>query len=97
MLANSFENAINACKEIPEGRKRAISVTGKHHGNQYFIETANTCKDEVLLDPVSGLPQRGSGKGHGIGTQSILYFAQKHSAILGYEYKDNWLHMRLLI
>jgi len=96
-LSNALENAVNACKKIQEGHPRVIKVFGMYHGNQYFIEVANTTYHEVVIDAETGLPHRHPNTGVGFGTQSIQYFIKKNNAQMTYEYKDGWLRMRLLI
>jgi len=95
-LANIMDNAVNACNEVPEDKKRGIIVSGCRKGEQYFVEVANTCAGEVAIDPDTELPLRPDGE-HGFGSQSIAYFAQKYDASLQYKYHDNWFFVRLLI
>jgi len=94
-LSNALENAVNACKKIPDVGNRKISVIGNLHGSQYFIEVANTFHGEILFDTENRIPRREYG--NGFGTQSILYFAQKYDALLEYEVENGWLKLQLLI
>ena len=95
-IANALENALNACKKIPPDGGRVIKITGTQQGRQYFIEVANTYVGKILFDPITELPL-GKEEGHGFGTQSIAFFAQKYEGVLQYECEDHWLRMRLLI
>jgi len=95
-LSNSLENAVNACKKMPEGEQRAIKVIGVQYEKHYLIEISNTCPYAVEFDPDTGLPHS-SEDGGGFGTQSIAYFAEMNNAHLQLEYKDGWYLMRLLL
>jgi len=95
-ISNALENAVNACKKIAEGENRVIKMIGNWRGEQYFIELANTYTGEVDFDPATGIPVS-HREGHGFGSQSIAYFAQKHDAVLQYKHEDGWFRMRLLI
>jgi sensor histidine kinase regulating citrate/malate metabolism len=98
VLANALENAVKACKLLADNR--VIKVDGQPRGTQYFLEIANTYAGEVTIDPDSGLPSgpaADDGKEHGLGTQSIAFFAHKHGAVLQYQVENGWFRVRLLI
>lgn len=96
VVANALENAVHACEKVPDGEKRAIRVDGRKQGKQYFLEIANTCAGEIIFDPNTGLPVSGMAN-HGVGSQSIAFFARKYSAELEYTQIKNWFHLRLLL
>ena len=70
------------------------AITAKH---TFFTIILNTGKALAnLRNDYSGLP--GSDEdGHGIGSQSIAFFARKYNAKLEYSHKDDWFRLRLLI
>lgn len=94
VLANAMENAVNACKKLPEGQRR-ITVHGSLHGKQYFVEITNTC-GTVLFDPQTGLPVS-TREDHGYGMQSMAIFAEKSNAILRFFVENHVFHMQLLM
>jgi len=96
VLANALENAIEACKRLPDGAPRTIRMDGRLRGKQYFLELVNTCDGEISFHPDTGIPVSHED-GHGAGSQSIAYFAEKYNAVLQYQLKNNWFHLRLLI
>ena len=96
VLSNALENAVKACKKLPDGEPRVIRLDGHKRGGQFFLEIANTYAGEITFDSDSGLPLSKT-KGHGLGSQSIAFFAQKHGAELEYSAKDNWFHFRILL
>lgn len=101
VLANALENAVNACRLMPEDAPRVIRLDGRRRGAQYFVEIANTfLPDTVIIDSETGLPRSHpseSGDGHGLGCQSIAYFARKYNAPLQFQIENGWFHMRMLL
>jgi hypothetical protein len=86
-----------------EKKPRVIRVDGQQRGAQFFLEIANTFEKEVILDPDTGLPSgleddtEDDGREHGLGSQSIDFFAKKHKAVLQYQIENGWFRLRLLI
>jgi sensor histidine kinase regulating citrate/malate metabolism len=99
VLANALENAVRACKMIEDAPK-IIRVNGRQSGAQFFLEIANTYTGEVYISPDTGLPTgpvADDGKEHGLGSQSIAFFAEKHGAVLQYHIENGWFRLRLLV
>jgi signal transduction histidine kinase len=102
VLANALENAVTACESAHE---KTIRIDGQQRGAQFFLEIANTYGGEVVLDEETGLPTSASlspdggehSGEHGLGTQSIAFFAQKHEALLQYHIQAPWFRLRLLM
>lgn len=94
VFANAIENAINACKKIPDTSERKIRITCLD-SPQFVLEVANTHTESVVFDK-AGIPLS-TKKGHGYGTQSILAFAKKYNALVDYDLNEEWFKLRLLI
>jgi sensor histidine kinase regulating citrate/malate metabolism len=100
VLANALENAVKACCTADP---KIIKIDGQQRGAQFFLEIANTFSGQVELDEDTGLPiskmeaSADDGREHGLGTQSIAYFAEKHGALLQYHIDGEWFRLRLLI
>lgn len=77
VFANALENAIQAVRDLPEEHRRIIckSVTRP----RFIMEISNPYAGEIIFDrrgiPVTDKP------GHGIGTRSIVAFAEKYDAL----------------
>ncbi len=95
-MANALENAFLACKRLAPDKTREIRIFGQRRGKQYFMEVANTCDGNVAFDPATAMPISNKD-GHGIGSQSIAYFAEKNNAVLQYQLEGYWFHLRLLL
>jgi signal transduction histidine kinase len=95
VLANALENAVKAC--TPGG---VIRIDGQQRGAQFFLEIANTYSGDVAIDAETGLPTGPAaedGREHGLGSQSIAFFAEKNGAVLQYQIEGGWFRLRLLI
>ena len=94
VFANAIENACHALKKLPEGSDRRLEILCVD-GPQLVIEIANSYDGQVELDqnhyPVT------HADGHGLGTKSILAFAQENGAFLDYRTDGGMFRLRLLI
>ena len=96
VIANALENAINACKKQPEGEARIIRVEGSQKGKQFYLEIANTYVGKVVFDEETGRPIS-KEENHGLGSQTIVYFAKKNHGILHFRLEENWFYFNLLL
>ncbi len=94
VLANALENAIHACEKLPEEREKKIAVRILHTPH-LVLEVANTYDGEARFDS-EGLPVARES-GHGIGTRSILAFAEKYDAVIDYQADETLFRLRLLV
>lgn len=94
MLANSFENAINGCMKLPDSQQREIRITCLEE-NQMLYEIANTCLEEAVVFDENHFPSS-QKPGHGIGTRSIIAYAQKNNAALDYQIENGFFRLRIL-
>lgn len=85
IFANSIENAINACKKIPQSMPRKIKIDCHTKSGKVFLSIANTFQGYVNFDD-DGLPKC-NRTGHGLGTKSIAAMITKNNGL--YEFKAN--------
>jgi len=93
VFANALENALRACSGLPP-EKQKIVCTGVTDPGLIF-EIANPYEGEVLFDP-NGLPIS-PREGHGIGTRSIMAFAEKNNAICRFRAEDGWFKVQVAL
>lgn len=93
VFANALENAINACKKLPDSERviRCKYVTSPHH----MFQISNPYKGKVSFDE-NGRPLSFE-EGHGIGTRSIMAFCEKYGAELDYKTKNGWFYLRIVL
>lgn len=94
VFANALENAINACRQIDDVSKRKIKITCVDNP-QFAFEIANTYTGKIQFDE-NNVPVSNNAE-HGYGTQSILAFAEKYSAVLDYDTDEEWFKVRMII
>jgi len=92
VLSNLMENAINACVTLPE-EKRHLQLT-VICDEQLIIETENPYEKEITLDE-NGCPTS-ENEGHGIGTKSILAFAERYGGEVIYKIADGIFNVRIM-
>lgn len=93
VFANALENMIHAVRDLPEAQRRIIckGVTEP----RLMLEFSNPCPEGVKLGP-DGIPLA-KQNGHGLGTRSIVAFAEKHSAVYTFRVEDGWFKLQLAL
>lgn len=92
-VSNLLENAIHACEKLPES-ERFIEITARFK-QQLLLEIVNSCGGKEKLDE-EGHPVTDE-EGHGIGTRSVLDFAQKTNSVIRYDVGDNRFKVRMIV
>lgn len=92
-ISNLLENAINACLKVPES-ERFIEITAKYK-EQLLLEIVNSCDGKQKLDK-DGHPVT-DREGHGIGTRSVLDFAEKTGSEVRYIAEDDKFKVRMIV
>lgn len=93
VFANALENAIQAVGELPADRRRIVckSVTRP----RFMMEISNPYEGEIAFDQ-RGIPVTET-LGHGIGTRSIVAFAEKYHALFLFRAEDGWFKLQIAI
>lgn len=93
LLANTVENAVNACRDIEEGA-RWLNLKLELTGNQrLLLLVENACPTPVALDS-AGLPAATSGGEHGIGLRSVRSIVDKYNGLLRSQWADGCFHLQ---
>lgn len=79
-ISNCLENAVNASKKINDNRQ--IDFTLLNNNGRLILQIKNVFNGKIKLDK-NGKPISKS-KNHGIGSDSIEWFAQRHNLDLSY-------------
>ena len=93
VFANALENAIQAVGELPEDQRRIVckGVTRP----RFMLEFSNPYSGEITFDrlgiPVAETP------GHGIGTRSIVAFAEKYHALCLFRAENGWFKLQIVL
>lgn len=86
VLANSIENAINACSKLPEN-DRYINISAEYKdGHRLVIMVENPCSSEARFDenglPIPDNPSPEKSEEHGIGLRSVKRIVEKYNGFL---------------
>ncbi len=93
VFANALENAIHACEKLPMEQRKIICTCITDSG--FMFEVSNPCREKVSFGS-NGLPLTEDGS-PGIGTLSIMAFAEKHDAICRFCYDDGWFRIQVVL
>lgn len=93
VFANALENAIQAVRELPDGQRRIICKSVTHP--RFLMEFSNPYAGDISFDrrgvPVTDKP------GHGIGTRSIVAFAEKYHALFLFRAEQGWFKLQIAL
>lgn len=93
VFANSLENAMRAVKELPDGQRRIICKSVTYP--RFMMEVANPYRGKISFDrkgfPVTDRPE------HGIGTRSIVAFAEKYDALCHFRAENGWFKLQIAV
>jgi len=81
IISNVISNAINACVKIEDINHRFISIEAKEHYNQLYIQIINSYVGEVKF--IGEFPVT-EEIGHGLGTRSVAYVAEKYNGVFSF-------------
>ena len=93
VFSNALENAIHACMRLPEEQREIRCRVISHPG--LMFEFSNPYTGAIQFDE-DGLPVS-SRQGHGIGSQSIAAFCEKHSAAYQYTAEHGIFTLRVVL
>lgn len=94
VVSNLMENAIAACKSLPEAQASWLRFTCRSVG-RLLLELENPCTEDSRLDE-SGYPVSREA-GHGIGSKSVFTFAKRYDGELLYKIENDVFRVRILI
>ena len=93
IISNALDNAINSQSDLPFQR-RHIKLMLKEQDEKLLLSVKNPFKDAP--DFVDGIPMTDK-KGHGYGTQSIRYMAEKLSGKCQFTIHGDMFILRVVI
>ena len=94
VLTSAIENAITACRKIPEKSERRLEISC-YSTPRFVFEVANTYTGEIPMDENSvPIPPE---SGPDIGTRSINAFVQKHKALADYDVSGGMFRVRVAL
>nr|WP_325199080.1 GHKL domain-containing protein [uncultured Oscillibacter sp.] len=93
VFANALENAIQAVRNLPDGQRLIVCKSVVYP--RFIIEISNPYAGKVSFDqrgfPITDKP------GHGVGTRSIVAFAEKYHALCLFRAEGDWFKMQIAV
>lgn len=93
ILSNALDNAVNAQATLPES-ERSISVMLKTSNEKLLLSVQNRYDETPVF--VDGMPVS-NRKGHGYGTQSIVYLTERLGGNCHFSLQDERFLLRVII
>ncbi len=93
ILSNGLENAIKAVTPLPT-EQRLMHLELRMNGEKLLLSLKNRFAERPRL--VDGLP-KAYLPGHGLGTQSIRYMAEKLNGNCRFSVKDDWFILQVIL
>ena len=94
IFANAIENAINACKNIPNPKDRTLKILCRTKNGKPYIKITNSYEGKVEF--VNDMPVS-TEEYHGLGTKSIVAVAQKYGGVYSFEGKNGVFQVSLIL
>ena len=91
-ISNCLENAFNATTKLEENRY--ISIIFKNNKGRLILQIENSYNGEIELDKDN--KPTSSNIGHGVGTNSIHWFAQRNNLSINYNITEDTFTMNVL-
>ena len=86
ILANLFDNALEACDRISEEQDRWIHITIKKVNNILFIKMENSCSEKPVNKGREFVSRKGNQQMHGWGLKSIETTVSKYNGAITCKY-----------
>ncbi len=94
IFANSIENAVNACKVIPNEKDRIIKIICKTKNNRPSIQITNGYVGTVSF--VNDMPVSAE-ENHSLGTKSIAAVTQKYGGVYSFTGNDGLFQTSIIL
>lgn len=96
VIGNLMENAVQAAGAVKDAAHRELWMNAKRIRGQILIEILNTFEGGIVFDKATALPMSDKGEGHGLGVQSVAYFAEHNKGTLDCGTENGRFFVRLL-
>lgn len=96
ILANTLENAIHACQDLPEEQRRIHLRMELTENRRLLVSMENPSPRPVDFGP-DGLPEGPRQEGHGLGLQSVKRVAEKYGGLFRCQWEQGCFLFRTVL
>lgn len=96
ILANSLENAIHACRDLPEEQRQIRLEMELTKNGRLIFSVENPCPRQVFFDS-NGLPEVPRRENHGLGLPSIRAIADKYGGLFRCQWDAGRFILRVVL
>ncbi len=98
IFANTLDNAIEACKKIPEAGARHLSIKARYTENGYFsYEITNSKQNTVTEKKGQILTDKEDRQIHGLGISTVREMVEKYRGTMDITYTEEKFRVVILI
>ena len=97
LFGNILDNAIEACKEMPNMADAGIKLLINEQENGWQILCKNTYNQKPVFEGGELVSQKSDAKNHGIGTKAMKSIIKKYKGSLKYEVTDEEFGVKIFI
>lgn len=98
ILANTLDNAIEACRKIKDPAKRKLELRCRYTENGYFsFELVNSKANKINVKKGRFISDKEDQSAHGIGISSVKEIVDKYGGTLDISYDNEWFNVVILI
>ncbi len=97
VLGNQVENALDACKKIPDSQRRFIQVSIHQNKGFVVIQVTNSAYRNPFTSDGRLVTDKANSELHGLGLKSILDTVDKYNGYLTNSYEDHTFHSEALL
>ena len=98
LLNNALDNAIEACRKIPENEHRGIRFTGYAKGRMFFLVVENTYDKTVVRIDENGLrTTKADEEIHGLGMSNLRSCVEKYYGTMQYELGEDMFILTIML
>ncbi len=98
LMNNALDNAIEACRNVPEQEKRSIAVTSCLKGKMFFFIVENTFAGRLSVDRTGALrTTKKDSDMHGLGMHNMRSCVEKYYGTMQYRVKENRFILTIML
>ena len=97
ILTNLLDNAMEACRKLPEASAKILSVTIRRINQFIIIQIANSCIEEPVISKGNFKTSKTDKRHHGWGMKNVRLAVEKYHGTMEYEYNKNMFIVSVML